>query len=95
MNEWPVFLEKGDLIWEYVKKFPEKEDFEVTVVDLMDSFATMMGNKLIGAKVDDDVVNNLYIVPLLESRKKAIECEKEHESTAAYKLDKMIAVGGK
>ena len=49
LNQWPVFLEKRDLIREYAKKFPEKEDFEVSVVDsqsLMDSFATMMmGNK--------------------------------------------------
>lgn len=95
LNRWPMFLEKGDLIREYAKKFPDKEDFEVTVVDLMDSFATMMGNKPIGAKVDDNVVNNLYIVPSLESRKKAVECEKERGSTPAYKLGEMIAVGGK
>ena len=94
-NRWPVFLEKQDLIREYSKKFPEKEDFEITVVDLMDSFATMMGNKPIGAKVDDDVVNNLFIVPSSDSRKKAVECEKERGSTSPYKIGEMIAVGGK
>ena len=40
-------------------------------------------------------MNNVYIVPSLESRKKAVECEKERGSTPAYKFGEMIAVVGK
>ena len=94
-NRIPVFLEKNDLLREYTKKFPEKEDLFVTVVDLMDTFSTMMGNKPIGAKVDEKLVNNFFIVPTMESRKKAVECEKERGSTSAYKIGEIIAVGGK
>ncbi len=94
-NRIPVFLEKEDLLREYAKKYPDKQDVVLTVVDLMDTFSTMMGNKPIGAKVDDRIVDNFYIVPSVESRKKAVECEKERGTIPAYKIGEMIAVGGK
>ena len=91
----PIFLEKSDLIREFTKKYPEKEDFVVTVVDLMDTFSTMMGQKPIGAKVDESIATSLYVVPSMESRKKAVECEKERGTVPAYKIGEMVAVGGK
>jgi hypothetical protein len=94
-NRIPIFLEKKDLIREFSKKYPEKEDLVVTVVDLMDTFAVMLGNKPIGAKVDESIVNNLYVVPSIESRKKAVECEKARGTMPAYKIGEMVAVGGK
>jgi len=94
-NRIPVFLEKADLLREFSKKYPEKTDVVVTVVDLMDTFAVMMGNKPIGAKVDEEIVNKFYVVPSLESRKKAVDCEKERGSVPAYQVGQMIAVGGK
>jgi hypothetical protein len=94
-NRIPVFLDKEDLLREYTKKYPEKEEVNVAVVDLMDTFATMMGTKPIGAKVDDSVVDRFFIVPSSDSRKKAVELEKERGSTPAYKSGEMIAVGGK
>lgn len=94
-NRIPVFLEKEDLLREYAKKYPDKQDVVVTVVDLMDTFSTMMGNKPIGAKVDDKILDNFFIVPSVESRKKAVECEKERGTIPAYKIGEMIAVGGK
>jgi len=94
-NRIPVFLERSDLLREYAKKYPDKEDVFVTVVDLMDTFSTMMGNKPIGAKVDERIVQNFFIVPSMESRKKAVECEKERGSIPAYNIGEMVAVGGK
>lgn len=94
-NRLPVFFEKADLIREYSKKYPEKEDVIITVVDLMDLFDVMMGNKPIGAKVDEFFVDRMLFVPSIESRKKAVECEKERGSISAYKVGEMVAVGGK
>ena len=94
-NRIPIFFEKSDLIREFSKKFPDREEFIVTVVDLNDMFATLIGNKPIGAKVDERIANNIYVVPSPASRKKAVECEKERGSTPAYKIGEMIAVGGK
>ncbi len=91
----PVFFEKADLLREYSKKYPDKEDVVITVVDLMDLFEVMMGNKPIGAKVDDSILDRMLFVPSIESRKKAVECEKERGSVSAYKIGEMIAVGGK
>lgn len=91
----PVFFEKADLLREYTKKYPDKTDVIITVVDLMDLFEVMMGNKPIGAKVDDTIIDRMVFVPTGESRKRAIECEKGRGVVSAYKVGEMIAVGGK
>eukprot|EP00551_Chaetoceros_affinis_P006002 CAMPEP_0203666028 /NCGR_PEP_ID=MMETSP0090-20130426/3159_1 /ASSEMBLY_ACC=CAM_ASM_001088 /TAXON_ID=426623 /ORGANISM="Chaetoceros affinis, Strain CCMP159" /LENGTH=357 /DNA_ID=CAMNT_0050529807 /DNA_START=85 /DNA_END=1158 /DNA_ORIENTATION=+ len=91
----PVFFEKADLLREYTKKYPDKTDVVITVVDLMDLFEVMMGNKPIGAKVDDTIIDRMVFVPTGESRKRAIECEKGRGAVSAYKVGEMIAVGGK
>lgn len=94
-NRIPIFFEKDDLVREFSKKFPEREEFVVTVVDLNDTFAIMMGNKPMGAKVDDRIVNQLYVVGSPANRRKAVDLEKARGSIPAYKIGEMIAVGGK
>lgn len=97
-NRLPVFLEKEDLLDQFAKKYPEKgtpSPGAVKVVDLVELFSAMMGSGVKGFE-ERLVSGDLYIVPSLESRKKAVDLEKERgTSTPAFKLGEMIAVGGK
>lgn len=90
----PVSFKKADLLREYTKKYPDKTEVVILVVDLMDLFEAMMRNKPIGAKVHDTIIGQMVFVPTGESRKRAIECEKGRGVVLAYKVGEMIAVGG-
>lgn len=95
----PVFLSQGDLLREYIKKYPEKENTDVVVyvTDLFDTFAAML-NPSLNNKTGDEftaLIRNLLMVPLVESRRMAVECEKSRGTASPYKLGEMIAVGGK
>jgi len=90
----PVFFDKVDLLREWGKKYPDNTIPAVKVVDLIDTFSAMTGGATLSS-IDDKIVKNLYVVPSLESRKKAVECENSRGDIPAYKLGEMIAVGGK
>jgi hypothetical protein len=66
----------------------------VKVVDLVDTFSAMVGMPTSGS-TEDRIMKNLYVVASPESKKKAIQCEKERGNISAYKTAEMIAVGGK
>jgi len=99
-NRVPVFFEKKDLLEQWTKKYdPDRSGKvpvpEVKVMDLVDTFSTMVGERAMSS-VDSRVAKNLYPIASLESRKQAVECEKAREDgVPAYKLGQMTAVGGK
>lgn len=90
----PVFFAKDELLAAWAKKYPDSSVPPVKVVDLVDTFAAMVGAPTSGS-VDTDVVKNLYLVASPESKKKAIELEKSRGQVPAYKTGEMVAVGGR
>ena len=90
----PVFFEKNELRKEWERKYPDRDFPSVKVVDLVDTFSAMVGMPTSGS-TEDRIVKNLYVVASPESKKKAIQCEKERGNISAYKTAEMIAVGGK
>lgn len=94
-NRIPVFFDKKNLISEWTKRNPDGDVPPVRVVDLIDTFAIMTGGGNGGGANNDELIKKLYLVPSVESRKKAIECEKSRGDVPAYKTGEMIAVGGK
>jgi len=90
----PVFFDKGELITEWGKKYPDSPVPPIKVVDLVDTFSAMVKGQTSGS-VDNEIVKNLYVVGSPESKRKAVELEKSRGSVPAYKTGEMIAVGGK
>ena len=89
-NRVPLFLETKDLFREFKKKYPERKNLTVTVVDLNELFSAMVGN-LRG--FDDRLMSgDVYLVPTIESRKKAVELEKDRGDRIAFKVGEMFAV---
>uniref|UniRef100_A0A7S3VGE7 Uncharacterized protein n=1 Tax=Chaetoceros debilis TaxID=122233 RepID=A0A7S3VGE7_9STRA len=99
-NRIPVFFEKKDLLEQWTKKYdPDRSgkvpEPQVKVMDLVDTFSTMVGGMSMSS-IDARVAKNLYPIASLESRKQAVECEKARaDGVPAYKLGQMNAVGGK
>ena len=97
-NRVPVFFEKKDLLEQWTKKYdPDRSGKvpvpEVKVMDLVDTFSTMVGERAMSS-IDARVAKNLYPIASLETRKQAVECEKARGDVPAYKLGEMIAIAG-
>lgn len=93
-NRIPVFFDEKELLKQWIKKYPDKSPPQVKVSDLIDTFSVMVGSNVIST-IDSRIPKNLYPVSSVETRKQAVECEKERGNVTAYKLGEMIAVGGK
>ncbi len=96
-NRIPVFFEKKDLLEQWAKKYPDQNTNPppVKVMDLIDTFSTLVGSSTILSSVDSRVAKALFPVASVERRRQAVECEKARGTVPAYKLGEMIAVGGK
>lgn len=94
----PVFFDREQLVMEWKKRYPDVEVPPIRVVDLIDTFTTMIekGSTITrGASTDERIINKLVPIASSESKMKAIVCEKARGDVPAYKTGEMIAVGGK
>ena len=93
-NRVPIFLETSDLFREFRKKYPDKPNLTITVIDFNELFSAMIGSGNIRGFDKRLTEGNIYLVPSIESRKKAVELEKERGNIPAFKVGEMFAVGG-
>jgi len=89
----PVYFAKSDLIKTWKKNFPDKQPPPVQVIELIDTFTAMV-NPRAGISGDQKLLKKIVLIPSLDSKQSATECEKGRGSSPAYKAGEMIAVGG-